>query len=65
MARTDTEKPFAAFTLDSDKSFDLGAYSIHARVIRGKIRYTIWELPVIRRPHAETAIDDSCDSGSM
>lgn len=65
MARTDTEKPFAIFTIDSDRSFDLGSWSIHARIVRGKIRYTIWEQPVIRRPHAEKAVDDSCESGSI
>lgn len=65
MARTDSERPFATFTINSDKSFDLGGFSIHAIVIRGKIRYTIWELPVIRRRNAEKGIDDSCESGSM
>ena len=59
MPRTDADIPFAIMTLDSGEQFKLDRFTIHARIVRGKIRYTIWEQPTIRRPHGES-IDGSC-----
>ena len=60
------DTPYAMMTLDSGESFALDRYEIVGRIVRGKIRYSIWDNGAeIQRLPKMPDVDGSCDCDSI